>query len=650
MHCKKVRAYLLFIASLCLSFTPPHSLLGQQGEDQASKIFRDCSKSVLLLIVKSPEGEVLAQASGFIITGGKIVTNNHVIRQGRVYVKSGVADLATTVERADPSNDLAILRTDVDLTASALVVNEDIPSPGITVYTISNPIGLENSISLGVVANIRDFDGRRLIQITSPISPGSSGGPVLNEKGEVIGVAVGGLNEGQNLNFAVPAAYVAKLIRAEGNTEEGVAALLDRISSLQAELFSTKYSDSADSDYMQRKAQLKTLMTDALNRSGIDQSQLMKLSALADYIDNELAVSAATRAVNIRSTVEAYFRLGKALEAGNMFAEGTEKADRLKKTEEAFRSCYRVSNKPTAEIVHELADTLSNRANYADAEVYFKQALDLCTNPPNAVVKAKCLRGLVDVSYSLGKGLEADSWFKSLVDTGKATAWDWRLRGAQLEGDQKFHEAGVSYQRAAVMAGEFGSSNWLNAARMFWMNDSDYDTALDCARRVLNMAAGKSDTEKEMCLAHKIIADILNIRGVYQEALNHAREAVALDSEDAWAYDMQAAALIKLRRFLEATNASSQAIRLSDGKFAEMHFHLGSAYFELENWQLAKQSFERVAEINPKDTAAPYNIALCLVRLRFFQDAANWFEEVLRRNPNHPERQEILKKIQTLRR
>jgi tetratricopeptide (TPR) repeat protein len=153
-----------------------------------------------------------------------------------------------------------------------------------------------------------------------------------------------------------------------------------------------------------------------------------------------------------------------------------------------------------------------------------------------------------------------------------------------------------------------------------------------------------------LSFAHIEIASVLNQRGVYQEALNSAREASVLDPSNAWAFDAQAEALLGLRRFQEAMNASNQAIRLSDGKYSYMHFKLGSAYFELGNYEFARQSYEKAAELNPSDDAAPYNVALCFARLGFNHDAARWYAEVLRRNPNHPEKQEILNRIQVLRR
>ena len=81
-----------------------------------------------------------------------------------------------------------------------------------------------------------------------------------------------------------------------------------------------------------------------------------------------------------------------------------------------------------------------------------------------------------------------------------------------------------------------------------------------------------------------------------------------------------------------------------------MHFKLGSAYFVNENWDLAGQSYRQAAELAPKDDAAAYNVALCYARQQLWKDAASWFEEVLRRDPNHRERQEILRKIEVLKR
>ena len=93
---------------------------------------------------------------------------------------------------------------------------------GDTVFAVGNPQGLEGTFSQGIVSDIRQFETDSLdslLQITAPISPGSSGSPVLDSEGKVIGVAVATFKSGQNLNFAIPAEYVLELLRNLGKPE-----------------------------------------------------------------------------------------------------------------------------------------------------------------------------------------------------------------------------------------------------------------------------------------------------------------------------------------------------------------------------------------------------------------------------------------------
>ena len=83
---------------------------------------------------------------------------------------------------------------------------------GDRLLVISNPLGLERSISEGLVSGIRKIDGANMLQISAPISPGSSGGPVLNSAGVVIGIATASFRAGQNLNLAIPSNTVQEVI------------------------------------------------------------------------------------------------------------------------------------------------------------------------------------------------------------------------------------------------------------------------------------------------------------------------------------------------------------------------------------------------------------------------------------------------------
>jgi tetratricopeptide (TPR) repeat protein len=208
------------------------------------------------------------------------------------------------------------------------------------------------------------------------------------------------------------------------------------------------------------------------------------------------------------------------------------------------------------------------------------------------------------------------------------------------------YRAGNAYRRAAELRGPY--SNWCSAALQYSAVSKQEESVLFCARKCIADGTGEKGSEAALGQAHQEIAAVLNERGVYTEALNHAKEATVLNPNDSFAYDDMATALIGLRRFDEAANAAQQAIRLSDGKYGWMHFHLGSAYFSQENWLFALQSYEKAAELNPEEAASAYNVALCHSKLRHWGDAVRWYREYLKRNPAADDKAQVLETIRVL--
>jgi tetratricopeptide (TPR) repeat protein len=175
----------------------------------ADKIFKENSKAVVVVVTYNKDGKPISQGSGFIVRAdGAIVTNYHVISNAKnIKVKAGdkVLDVEGLIH-ADKENDLVILKVKgQNLPTVKLGAIEKI-SIGEKVYVISSPEGLENTISDGILSGIREIEGtnRKILQITAPVSEGSSGGPVFNKNSEVIGIATFLIEEAQNLNFAMP--------------------------------------------------------------------------------------------------------------------------------------------------------------------------------------------------------------------------------------------------------------------------------------------------------------------------------------------------------------------------------------------------------------------------------------------------------------
>ncbi|MBN2019796.1 MAG: tetratricopeptide repeat protein [Sedimentisphaerales bacterium] len=150
------------------------------------------------------------QGSGFFINNkGHIVTNYHVIEgafRATVKTSSGIEYPVEGIIAKNADADIVKLVVNIaDANLPFLNLSETIPSEGQDIVVIGNPLGLESTVSSGIVSAVRDIPAfGKILQITAPISPGSSGSPVINTKGEVIGIATLIVTKGQNLNFAIP--------------------------------------------------------------------------------------------------------------------------------------------------------------------------------------------------------------------------------------------------------------------------------------------------------------------------------------------------------------------------------------------------------------------------------------------------------------
>lgn len=177
------------------------------GQNAASLIYQKAVNSVVT--IETNEG----LGSGFFIQKNLVATNYHVIEDANsavIYLNN--TNTSYEVEgyvALDEQNDLAILKVKYDA-GVPLKLSQTMVKQGDDVLVIGSPKGLAATITKGIVSNLNAE--LKLIQIDAAISHGSSGGPVFNITGEVIGVAVGGIENGQNLNFAIPAKTLENLL------------------------------------------------------------------------------------------------------------------------------------------------------------------------------------------------------------------------------------------------------------------------------------------------------------------------------------------------------------------------------------------------------------------------------------------------------
>jgi S1-C subfamily serine protease len=189
----------------------------QAGHPSPAELFKRISPSVVRIIAIDKNGRPMGQGSGFVATeSGLVVTNYHVVKGSATLAvllegnqKLDVAGIAAV----DPDGDLALVKTSGAIPAVLKVAAGGLPEVGSRTYAIGNPLGLTNTLSEGLVSGLRkENDSLTFIQTSAPISPGSSGGPLVDEEGQVLGVTTSCFVAGQNLNFAVQAARIRKLL------------------------------------------------------------------------------------------------------------------------------------------------------------------------------------------------------------------------------------------------------------------------------------------------------------------------------------------------------------------------------------------------------------------------------------------------------
>ena len=181
------------------------------------QIVKETSPAVVCIESIDRSGNTIGKASGFIINeNGLIVTNYHVLGgaySARIKLEQNEIYKNVFIVKADKQKDIALIKIEGENLPTITLGDSDKIEIGEKVVAIGNPLGYERSVSDGLISGVREKKGMKYIQTTAPISPGSSGGPVLNMHGEVVGVTTSGyFVVAQNLNFAVPINYVKSLM------------------------------------------------------------------------------------------------------------------------------------------------------------------------------------------------------------------------------------------------------------------------------------------------------------------------------------------------------------------------------------------------------------------------------------------------------
>lgn len=365
------RTFAAFSLFLCLLAAP-----SVPAQDELPELVRRIKPSAVAIETFDARGEKLSRGSGFFIDRDRVVTNRHVIDgafRAEIHTISGANYPVKNVLAVDAEADIALLKVEAPPNVvRPLSLDRTSPQEGESVVVIGNPFGLEGSVTNGIVSAVRDIPGfGRIIQITAPISPGSSGSPVVNMQGQVIGVATLQITGGQSVNFAIPSERIAQLDRT-AQTQTGptlslselVAATSRNKRARAVELFRDGLSFLSKDDcqralpYFQKATDADSGYAEAWAQTGFCQEKLGRHSE---------AIEASKKAVSIRPSAESYFNLGLA----NFYLK------QYRESEQAYRQAIKLDPYNAADAYYALGLTYRDWGQFDDEVASYKHAIRL---------------------------------------------------------------------------------------------------------------------------------------------------------------------------------------------------------------------------------------------------------------------------------
>ncbi|HXT63994.1 MAG TPA: trypsin-like peptidase domain-containing protein [Pyrinomonadaceae bacterium] len=442
-----VREYLFTVWGILALFI---ATLPAAAQDQLPELVRRIKPSAVAIETFDARGEKLSRGSGFFVDVDRVVTNRHVIDgayRAEVHSVSGSSYPVKSVLAVDAEGDLALLKVDAPPNlVRPLSLDRTSPQEGESIVVIGNPFGLEGSVTNGIVSAVRDIPGfGRIIQITAPISPGSSGSPVVNMQGQVIGVATLQVAGGQSVNFAIPSERIAQLDRSAQTQTAGmslgelVSATSRNKRARAVEFFRNGLTFLSKDDcqgalpYFQKAADADNGYAEAWAQMGFCHEKLGR--------HNE-AIEASKRAVNIRPSAESYFNIGLA----NYYLK------QYREAEAAYRQSIKLDPYNAADAYYALGLTYRDSGQFDDEVSAYKNVIRLRSDYANAYDR------LGQRYLQMKRYAEAIEAFKQLAMLKPGDANAQNSLGEVYVAASRNDEAVESFRQAIRLKPDFGKA------------------------------------------------------------------------------------------------------------------------------------------------------------------------------------------------
>jgi tetratricopeptide (TPR) repeat protein len=430
------------------------------AQDLLPELVRRIKPSAVAIETFDARDNKLTRGSGFFIETDRIVTNRHVLEgayRAEIHSSTGAIFPVKGVLAVDAEGDIAVLKIDSPSTyIRPLPLDRTSPQEGESVVVIGNPLGLEGSVTNGIVSAVRDIPTfGRIIQITAPISSGSSGSPVVNMHGQVIGIATIQITGGQSVNFAIPSERItqlaisapislSELVVASGRNKRAKAVQYFRdglsfLSKDDCEKALVAFDKALDSD---------SNYAEAWAQSGFCNEKLGKHAE---------ALEASKRAVNLRPSAESYFNIGLA----NFYLK------QYKDAADGYRQAIKLDPFNSADAYYALG-LVYRDWNKPDEEIQaYKQAIRLRPDYSTAYER-------LGTRYMKSKRfLEAVDVYRQIVALKPGDAIAPNNMGEAYLELNKLSEAQESFRQAIRLKPDFGRAYYNLGKCLLTMNNRD---------------------------------------------------------------------------------------------------------------------------------------------------------------------------------
>jgi len=550
-----------------------------------TELFKKVKPSIVMILNYGKDGKTLKQGSGFFISGnGEVITNRHVLEdatKAELKTSEGKTYLISRIVAEDKEGDLIKVTSDIQPNkVIALKISASRPEEGERIIVIGNPLGLEMTISDGIVSAVREIpEYGRIIQITAPISPGSSGSPVINMKGEVIGIATSMNRDGQNLNFAVSSDRLARLVpgKLQALTEWNKVqpkGLSDSLKSYNYGIFliqEEKYKDALS--FFEEYAKSNPGDRRPIGMIGLCHSHLGRFQEAIEFFKQ--AIRFEPDSATLHALIGfAYYQLNRNQEAI-----------------ESYKHAIRI-NPNDYESLTNLGQSYDRLNRYSEAIESFRQAIRI--NPNYADVY--CALGL---TYNrLNKFQEAIESFMQSIRLNPDYAPAHFSLGLAFDGLKRFEDAAESYKQAIRINPDYSEAH--DFLGNTYLQRKRHEEAIESYKQAIRIKPDYAEAYIGLGMAYHGLKR-------FQEAIELIEQGLRIKPDNAEAWAFLATSYLLMNRTQEAIESLKNAVRIKPN-YAEAHYLLGFSYNHINDRESALNEYAILKKLDKDQANKLFNV------------------------------------------